>query len=256
MIAGSMPFRLAQLSRSARLAITCFVLLIGTGYLISIAHMYFTYAEADGKPGLTPDDVRIGIAGKREKTVLEAKLVGGSMEQYLSEPQERTQLLDWIHTGGDRTAFTTVQPVLAQRCQSCHSPAGPAKFRPLTNFEEVSAVVKTDRGETPPAWARVAHIHLQGLATIFLALGLAFTFTGFSETIKLLVVPLPFVALVADFGARALTPKWPELVPVVMGAGAVGALALAVLCGGLLYELWFVRVAGSRPTAATGTPAG
>jgi hypothetical protein len=96
---GLPAFRLAQLPRSARLAITCFVVLIGAGFLTSVAHMYFTYAQADGKPGLTADDVRLQIAGKREKTLLEAKLVGGSMEQYLPAPAERKQVLDCIHGG-------------------------------------------------------------------------------------------------------------------------------------------------------------
>lgn len=250
MILSAQPFRLAQLPASARLAITCFVLLIGIGYLTSVAHMYFTYAMTDGKPTLTAADVRLQIAGKREKTLLEAKLVGGSMEKMLSDPGERGRVLDWIHGGASESGFAAVQPVFAQRCAACHSANGNAKFRPLTDFKEVAAVAQPDRGETPAAWARVAHIHLQGLATIFLALGLCFAFCGCAEWLKLLVIPLPFVALLADFGARALTPTWPVLVYGVMGAGALGALAMLILVVGILNELWLVRLKSRLISAA------
>jgi hypothetical protein len=234
-------FRLAQLPVSARLAVTCFIVLIGFGYLVSLAHLFFTYSMKDGKPGLTADDLRIELVGNREKTLLESKLVGGSMEQYLTDPAERKIVLDWIHGGGKEAGYSPVQAVFAKRCIGCHSPNGQAKFRPLTNYTEVAAVIEQDRGESPAAWARVAHIHLQSLGTIFLCLGLLFAFAGLPEWIKAVLVPMPFLALVLDFGARALTPQVPVLVYVVMLGGALGAFSTFALLFGLFWELWLAR---------------
>jgi hypothetical protein len=231
-------FRLASLPKSAKLAITFFVALIGIGYLSSVGHMYFTYAMADGKPGMTPADVRLKLAGKRDRTLLETKLVGGSMAQYLQDSAEREKVLAWVHAGAPEKGFHEVQPVLAQRCANCHSSSGPAKFRPLTNYQEVAAVTQADRGETPAGWARVAHIHLQSLSVIYLLLGLVFAFCGLPERIKVWVVPAPFIALIGDFGARAFVPAFPSLVYLVMASGALGGLATAVMVFGAFWELW------------------
>src|SRR5262249_6020639 len=151
-----------------------FVTLIGAGYLSSVAHLYFTYSGADGKPGLSPDDVRIQLAGRRDRTLIESKIAGGSMEKFIPDRAERTRILNWVHGGATAATFGQVQPIFTQRCVGCHNPEGPSKFRPLTNFQEVAAVAQVDKGETPAGWARVAHIHLQSLSVIYLLLGLIF----------------------------------------------------------------------------------
>jgi hypothetical protein len=253
---STQQFRLGQLSTAARLAITCFVVLIGFGYLASVAHLYFTYNMSDGKPGMTPKDVRLQLAGRRDQTVLESKIVGGTMEQYLqNDPEGKTKMLAWIHNGARSEGFAEVEPVFAKNCASCHNSEGAAKFRPLTNFQQVSAVAKVDKGESPAGWARVAHIHLQSLAVIYLLLGLIYSFCRAPEILKVILVPAPFIAIVADFGARALVPMYPDLVHVVMLAGAVAGLSTAAMCLGTLWELWFSNWTKPEPAPALGIPA-
>lgn len=242
---GFRGFRLAHLPVSARLGITCFIALIGFGYLTSLGHLFFTYEKADGKPGLTADDLRKTLAGSREKTKMEAKLEpGGSMAQYLTDPGERKIVFDWIHKGAEEGSFEPTQAILQKNCVKCHSPNGPMKSAPLTNFAQVAAVTQTDRGESPPAWARVAHIHLQSLSIIYLALGLLFAFTGMPELVKRLLIPMPFIALVADFGARGLVSTWPELVYLVMIGGGLGGFSTGALIFLLFAELWFAGRGG------------
>jgi hypothetical protein len=93
----------------------------------------------------------------------------------------------------------------------------------------------------------VAHIHLQSLAMIFLALGLLFAFSGAPELVKILLIPTPFIALVADFGARGLVPKFPNLVYLVMAGGGLGAFSTFSLIILLFVELWFVRRSARQP---------
>jgi len=233
-------FRLSHLPTSARLAIASFVILIGIGYLSAIAHMFFTYSMTDGRPGMTPDDVRLQIAGKREKTVIEAKLVGGSMAQYLEDSTKRDQVLAWVHAGAKEAEFSKVQPIIQENCVSCHTPNGAAKFRPFNDYKGVVAVAQTDRGETPAAWARVAHIHLQSLATIYVLLGLAFAFCSLPEWFKSVVTPLPFIAILGDFGIRAFVPMFPDLVYAVMASGALGGLCTGTMILAILWELTIV----------------
>lgn len=254
---GFRGFRLAHLPVSARLGITCFIALIGFGYLTSLGHLFFTYNMVDGKPGLTTEDLSLALAGNREKTVLETQISpGGKMAQFLTDTGERKVVFDWIHKGANEADFMPTQAILQKRCVGCHSPTGSMKSRPLNNFAGVHEVTKVDKGETPPAWARVAHIHLQSLSIIYLALGLLLAFTGLPEMVKCLLIPAPFIALVADFGARGLVSTWPELVYLVMIGGGLGGFSTGALVFLLFWELWFVRPGGrsSAPVAPRVSP--
>lgn len=243
------PFRLSRWPVSARLVASLFSVLMGIGYLVSLVHMYNTYAAADGKPGLSAADLDRSLRGQPDRTVLTAAISGGPMEQYLTSPGDKERLLAWVHAGAQQAQFGTVQPILQKSCAGCHNAHGAASSRPLTTFREVAAVTQSDHGESAAALARVAHIHLQSLALIYLALGLLFCCCGFPERLKAWVVTIPFVALVGDFGARGLAHQWPEMVYVVMLCGAAGGLTTAVMTLGVLWEAWVPR----RPARDNGT---
>jgi len=243
--------RLAQLPKVTRVVITLFVLLAGAGYLVALLNLYLTYSMIDGHPGVTPDDLKRSFYGKRDNTMLASKIDGGSMAQYLTDPQDRGRILSWIQDGATEAKFATVQPIFQRNCVRCHNPSGISSFRPLTRYEEVATVTKVDRGEPLPTWARVAHVHLQSLALVYLALGLLFSLCGVSEKLKLTVVSTPFVAVAADFGARALAHFWPSMVYVVMLAGALMGLSTAGMILGVLYEMWLWK---PRPMPAPAAP--
>lgn len=235
---GLKSFRLSQLPTAPRVVITMFLALVGIGYLVALSHLYFTYNAVDGKPGVGPEDLKQSIYGKRETTLLEAKLVGGTMEKFCPDTTERDRIVAWARKGAPEAEFASIQPILQQRCVNCHNPDGAASFRPLTGFTEVAATAQMDRGESMPAWARTAHVHLQSLSVIFLLVGLAFSFCGLPQALKSVVVTLPFIALVTDFGARALAQHYPDAVYGVMASGAVMGLSLVFMVLATLYELW------------------
>ncbi len=240
MIPGLRNFRLAQLPTSTRVALTGFLALAGIGYLVSVTYMFFTYKDVDGKPGISPDDVRIHLFGKRDTTLMEAKL-NGSMKPFVPDDAERTRLIEFARKGGPEAEFATVQPILAQRCVSCHSPTGTAKFRLLTNHQEVAATMQQDKGEAPQTWMRVAHIHLQSIAMILLGLGVLFSFSRCPEVMKSLVIGLSFFSLAADFGTRKLAADNPVWIYGVMGAGGLLGLCLGIMLLTSFYELWIAR---------------
>ena len=246
MSASIQNFRLNRLPAAGKVAITWFLVLIGFGYLASVGHLYFSYADVDGKPGVTAEDLKLKLYGKRDKSMLESKVVGGSMAPYLADESDRTKVLAWIHSGAAESGYHGVRPILEKNCVRCHSSDGAASFRPLTTFAQVSTVTRSDKGESTASWARVAHIHLQSLSVIYLLLGLVFAFCGVPEKLKVLGVSAPFVALLADFGARAFVPANVNMVYVVMAGGMLGGISTVTLVGTALWELW---ISGRTPKA-------
>lgn len=234
--------RLHELSLPFRLLITIFLIVLGVGYLISLANLYLTYSLTDGEPGLTVNDLRRAFYGDRNNTRLAAKIDGGSMEQYLPVPGEKQTILSWIQDGAHEDIFTEkVQPILMRNCVRCHSPSGISSFRPLLTHEQVLSVTKVDRGEPVMLWARVAHTHILSIGIIFFCLGIIFSFTSLKESSKSIAVMTPFVALLLDFASRYLAKYVPDLVYMMMLTGALLGLSLAVMVLVPLYELWMKK---------------
>lgn len=234
--------RLSRLPAVIKTVLSLSIIMLGIGYVIALLNLYLTYSMTDGEPGLTPNDLRRAFYGNRDNTRLAAKIHGGSMEQFLTVPGEKEKILSWIQDGASEPRYQdTVRPILEENCIRCHSEAGVASFRPLTTYAEVMTVTEIDRGEPVALWARVAHTHIQSIGLIFLVLGLVVSFSSLSELLKQILVATPFLALVTDFGARALTKYFPGLVYVVMLTGAVLGLSFAVMVLLPLYEMWLKR---------------
>src|SRR6059036_2458723 len=231
--------RLSNLPLSVRLVISYTIVMLGIGYFIALFNLYVTYSLTDGQPGLTVGDLKRAFYGNRDNTRLAAKIHGGSMEQFLPRPGDKEKILSWIQDGASKEKYDTVtKPILMQNCVRCHSPEGLQRFRPLTNYEEVMTVVQIDRGEPVGLWARVAHTHIQSIALIFLALGLIFCFTSVPSFLKTVIVSLPFLALLLDFGSRFLAKYYPNLVYLMMASGGALGLSFAVMSIVPLYEMW------------------
>ena len=234
--------RLSQLPRVVRLVLTYSILVLAAGYLIAMVNLYLTYNLTDGKPGLTVDDLKRAFYGNRDNTRLAAKIHGGSMEQFLPRPGEKEMILSWIQDGASDSEYqASIKAILMQNCVRCHSPAGLQRFRPLTSYDEVMTVVQIDRGEPVGLWARVAHTHLQSIGMIFLALGLMFSFTSVPSSLKTVIVSLPFLALLLDFGSRFLAKYYPNLVYLMMASGGALGLSFAVMSIVPLYEMWLKK---------------
>ena len=234
--------RLNNVPTVVKLLITCFLITIGVGYCISIINLNYQYSMLDGKPGVTPADLKRAFFGDRSNTRIAAKINGGSMEQYLPDPAEKNKILNWVQDGAHEEEFnSTIKPILSRNCMRCHSPVGVMSQRPLTAYLEVMEVVKIDRGEPPALWSRVAHTHIQAIGVIIFLLGALFVFTSVSNKIKTVVIVLPFVSLLSDFGLRFLAKYNADLVYVLMTTGALLGLSLAAMIIVPLYEMWIKK---------------
>ena len=233
---------LRKLPLPFRLVISLTLIVLGAGYLIALVNLYLTYNLTDGEAGLTVSDLRRAFYGHRENTKLAAKINGGSMEQFLPKSGEKGRILSWIQDGAPREGYTAVvAPILNANCVRCHNPEGLQRFAPLTSYEQVMAVTQIDRGEPVSLWARVAHTHIQSIGLIFLVLGCVFCCTSLAERVKIAVVTLPFLALLADFGARFAAKYYPGIVYVMMLSGAAIGASIALMILAPLYEMWIKK---------------
>jgi len=215
---------------------------LGVGYLIAMYNLYLTYNLTDGEPGLTVSDLRRAFYGRRENTKLASKIDGGSMAQFLTKPGDKEKILTWIQDGAEQSGYeTVVRPILQENCIRCHNPNGLQRFAPLTSYEQVMTVAQIDRGEPTALWARVAHTHIQSIGLIFFVLAGAFSFTSLKPAVKNLVIVLPFVLLLVDFGARFLAKFVPGIVYLMLVSGAGMGLLLLVMIVTPLYEMWLKK---------------
>lgn len=221
--------RLAELSPLLKLIFTLFLIMIGLAYLVSMFNLYLTYHLTDGKPGLTIDDLRRAFYGQRNQTLLASKIDGGSMAQFLPVAGEKEALLSWLQDGATQRGYEDIKYIFKKRCVACHQPERLMWKRPLTSFDAVKTVTVTDRGEPIGLWARVAHTHLMSLAVVFFCLSVIFSFCGVGQKMKAFFMPLPFLALFLDFGARAMIKYVPAFVYVMAFAGALMGLSMMVL---------------------------
>jgi mono/diheme cytochrome c family protein len=141
------PIRLAALPLPAKLTLTAFLALVGTGYLVAAAKINVWHSEADGVAGMSPDDLRAIYHGM-ETTVttqvretLPAPMLreispGGAMLKHLLKGGDSVEraLTAWLEQGAKAEAFDKAglveagdpspKQIIAQRCTECHHADG------------------------------------------------------------------------------------------------------------------------------------
>jgi len=95
---------------SARLVLTAFLAIVGAGYLVATANIYERHGMADGKPGLTVDDIRAVYSGMTVRTSGPAPsrmltMVSGAMRQYVSSEEDFATLTTWLKAGGSEAGL-------------------------------------------------------------------------------------------------------------------------------------------------------
>lgn len=214
---------------------TGYLLVIGLGLLMAGAQIMLTHGMADGKPGLSLDDLVYSYYGNRGGSKLEAKL-NGSMKEY-APGETKLTLIKWARAGAPEGEWESkIKPLTDQYCIGCH-----ANMPGLANVgakDDMLKVAATDSGATIPALTRVSHIHLFGIAFIFFFVGMIFSFaTGFSTAVKSLLIFTPFMFLIIDVAAWWLTKMSPGFAWLVMVGGFGYSLASTVMILSSLYQM-------------------
>ncbi|WP_435628122.1 elongation factor-1 alpha [Candidatus Ferrigenium straubiae] len=226
---------LENLALPVKALFTGYLLVIGLGLLMSGAQIMLTHGMADGKPGLSLDDIVYSYYGNREGSKLEAKL-NGSMKDY-APGEARLAMIKWARAGAPEGEWESkIKPITEQHCVACHANMpGLAKVGEKDVMIQVAA---TDRGANITNLTRVSHIHLFGIAFIFFFVGLIFSLaTGFSPIVKSLLIFTPFIFLIIDVASWWLTKMNPGFAWLVMVGGVGYSIASTIMIFSSLYQM-------------------
>jgi hypothetical protein len=229
---------LARLTLPYKVLFTGFLLVIGTGLLMAGAQIMLTHGLADGKPGLSIDDIVYSYYGNRTGSKLETML-NGQMEP-MAPDNVRFEMIQWARDGAPLIHWETkIQPLVQQYCVSCHNAeSNLPDFTKLEVFQKEAAI---DEGATYTSLTRVSHIHLFGIAFIFLFVGWIFGLAEFPARWKLILIATPFAFLILDILSWWLTKFSPGFAWLTMLGGIGYSLASTVMIFTSLMQMWLPR---------------
>jgi len=230
---------LAELSLPLKSLFTGYLLVIGLGLLMSGAQIMLTHGLADGKAGLSIDDIVYSYHGNHDgesASKLEAKL-NGSMKENAS-PEDRMTMIKWAREGAPESEWeSTIKPIIIDNCDACH--ANMPGLSNLADKQVMMEIVDVDHGVSITSLTRVSHIHLFGIAFIFFFVGWIFTFaSGFGPVSKSILIVTPFIFLIVDILAWWLTKLEPAFAWLVMIGGFGYSLASTIMIFSSLYQMW------------------
>ena len=141
---GSCPVRLVSMSLPARLTVTLFLMLVGSGYLVAVVNIYAHHHNADLDPKMSIDDIRRVYHGLTKSVTSEARSnqpsrmlkavsPGGKMRKRLEAggPEAVRALMGWLEQGAKEADFAraelflpgdpSAREVIARNCAKCHN---------------------------------------------------------------------------------------------------------------------------------------
>ncbi|OGT28482.1 MAG: elongation factor-1 alpha, partial [Gallionellales bacterium RIFOXYD2_FULL_52_7] len=234
-------FTLADLALPIKTLFTGYLLVVGLGLLFAGAQIMLTHGMADGKLGLSVDDIIYSYHGNHEgsnASKLEAKL-NGSMKEN-APPEVRLALIKWVSNGAPEGEWqTSIKPQVDQYCAPCH-----ANMPGLANISDkavMDTMTQVDGGASVSTLTRVSHIHLFGISFIFFFVGWIFTYaSGFSPRTKAIVIFTPFGFLIVDILSWWLTKLEPNFAWLVIIGGFGYSLAASIMIFASLYQMWIL----------------
>ncbi|GAV19184.1 hypothetical protein MMIC_P0113 [Mariprofundus micogutta] len=218
---------------------TSYMIVVGIGYMMAFTQILFTHGMADGKVGLSVDDIVYSYYGNRNGSLIENKL-NGSMKENASD-EDRFKIIKWAREGADESSFNeSIKPIIENNCVMCHSAdSGLPDFTVFKNLQHAS---ETDSGASFASLTRVSHIHLFGIAFIFMFVGLIFSFTSTVPTwLKASAIAMPYLSQVLDIASWWLTKFDPIFAWLVMFGGTGMAIAFAFMWVVSMYEMWIKK---------------
>ncbi len=235
-------YNLTNISLPLKVLFTSYLCVVGIGYMMATVQILLTHGMADGKFGLSIDDIVYSYYGNRSGTLLENKL-DGSMKENASDA-ERLAIIKWVHDGAKESTFKSrgIDKIFENNCISCHSQEAGMGLPDFTQFENIKAVAKGDTGVSISSLTRLSHIHLFGISFIFFFVGLIFVMAKMDSVIlKSVAVAMPFVSQLMDISSWWLTKFDPMFAWVVIIGGTGMGLAFVLMWTVSMYEMWLMK---------------
>lgn len=218
-----------------------YLVTVGIGYMFALIQILLTHGMADGKFGLSVDDIVYSYYGNRSGTVLEQQL-NGAMKENASE-QQRFEIIQWVRDGADPDAYKEdgIEKIIQERCVMCHNKEA-SGIPNFNDFEKLKALTTQDEGATLASLTRGSHIHMFGISFIFMFVGIIFSF---SETTsiryKCVAIGMPYAFLIADILSWWLTKFVPMFAWLVIFAGMGMAVSFLFMWVTSITEMWLFK---------------
>jgi hypothetical protein len=198
-----------------------------------------THGMADGKPGLSVEDIAYSYHGHREGTTIEAKL--NSTMKNKAAPEVRMDIIKWAREGAPEDQWDSkFKAIFDDHCTGCHN-ADSTNLPDFTKYESVHQLAVVDTGISIASLTRVSHIHLFGISFIFMLLGGVFAFAvGFSEVQKAIFISIPFAFLILDVISWWLTKLDPIFAWITIIGGYGYTLDSTAMLFISLYQMWIL----------------
>lgn len=220
---------------------TGYLCTVGIGYLFALIQILFTHGMADGKFGLSIDDIVYSYYGNRSGTVLEQKL-NGSMKDNAPE-LERFKIMEWVRDGADADDYKDdgIDKIIESRCVMCHNKEA-SGIPDFSKLEPLKALTEQDTGATFASLTRISHIHLFGISFIFMFVGLIFSFAETTTTqYKCIAIGMPYAFLIADILSWWLTKIHPMFAWLVIFAGMGMGVSFIFMWVTAILEMWLFK---------------
>jgi len=215
-----------------------YLLVVGVGLMMAGLQIMMTHGMADGKVGLSKNDIVYSYYGDRTHSKIESKL-NGSMKA--NAPDEvRADIIKWVHKGAPKKEWDNhFKGVFEKHCVMCHSALpGIPNFK---NFDEVQKVAATGDGASFQSLTRVSHIHLFGISFIFFFIGLIFSFAvNIPKGIKIFAIAFPFGFLLLDILSWWLTKLNPNFAWLTIIGGIGYSVASTFMWITSMYQMFIL----------------
>jgi hypothetical protein len=229
---------LALLPLKYKVLYTSFLLVIGVGLLMAGAQIMLTHGMADGKPGLSINDIIYSYYGNRTGSKLETMLKGPM--KAMAPNEVGFELIQWARDGAPAEQWAAkVEPLIQKYCVTCHN--GGSTLPNFTKLENVQKEAEVDHGASITLLTRVSHIHLFGIAFIFMFVGWIFAMAEFSPRWQIFLIATPFAFLILDILSWWLTKFFPEFAWLTMIGGIGYSLASTVMIFTSLAQMWLSK---------------
>ena len=230
-----------ELPPTMRTLFTGTLLVVGLGYLFAAIYVFAAHSGADGRTGLSVEDIKITYGGSAEITAMEQAL-RGPMSGMLPAG-ELEAVLEWIDGGARKRDFDArIEAILEESCLSCHDGSNP-HLSNLDGYENVALLVAQDTGATLYTLVRVSHIHFFGLTFIFFIMGFIFSHAYVRPVwLKHVVIILPFLGVILDVLGWYITKVFSPFAWVVLVAGLINGLAFAFMWTVSMFQMWLYRL--------------
>lgn len=234
------PKRFYDRTISEKLLYTCFLLLVGLGYLMATSYLYVTHQMNDGKPGLSISDVADSYYGNRSGTRLEAA-IRGSMAGNISI-EDRDLMVAWLKDGAGEDHFEhEITPILQKTCLGCHVAASGMNLPDFSTYAGLHKFAEVDTGMSMTSLLKLSHIHLFGISLLLFMLGGIFIQAEVNVIFKRFLVVSPMLAVFVDVASWFLTKMDSNYAIIVIFAGGILGLSMALQILISLFQIWTLK---------------